>query len=1185
MGLKRYQKLLILIPVLLLAWVTLVNTFPEGYIYTSGDFAQPVNIKNIFHHIYYTWNNRIGAGGEGGFFSWYPTLPYYLFLYLLPSMAGLTDSQILSFVFSMFLFLSYVSFFWMLRILFGKDKPLLQSFFSLLYALNLTTLYFFTYTWGFSHQVFLYIPLPLLIAYFYKYLRSPNLKSLAVYLILLGVSMVGFGNSAFFFALVIFMGLFTLALLLTGLVKVTKKFIASLLALGITSLLVICVWLMPTLVFVNEGITSLVSGVFDLKSWLDSQSADLLSIYMGMQRYPDFFPVKYGFKIWYVVGFLPIAMLLIFLTSQRKIKDESHKLSISILLVGVIFMLLLKKSQPPFGDLSMLLFKIPFIPALRSYEKVAIFMPFVFLTSLYGFIPERLKNSAIFLIFILFISTAPLPFYIGGIQKVYSINFAKKEDYLTADFSGLVKVPDAYKDVYDIVNSDPTVTKLQALPHSPLNTIAWVNYPKWKLIGVNPTENYFNRPTIAQNSSMYVLEDFNPTQSLNTLNIPPIWYVRMLPYFNVSDIIYHFDVEDGFIVQSGSKMEELERQNLIHSYFENDFIKMYKIDSAHTLPVFYAPERTKVINGKIAALPYIFSLDDYSVNQQFVLGKSAGVLNETDIDYIYYPVEEISPMDLSIEGFWSTDWKSPAADYNPYTIQYRLRVIKEELSLAKEKNPIRKIQLKLIHLNKRAYELSKYNLIDSHESVAAYTSSLDETIEMLSGIPTEARGRMYKGLVTTTQSYLLRHYSEYGTDPKLRELFANSLKKFQEWASEISDKNCSDFCYRFTVNKPDKYDILIDNKSFDKNVPNHTIDKLTVVTNNGNEVVRTVELNSLGQVNGNFIQIGSFEFEPGTPVRLNIKFHETPNLLIGEEWLEYKTFEEDTSGIKLRPQLFGAQPSKYKRIDSWISNTRYAVSFDYKLNSGKAAIALVEDIVGKSKEKKILDIEQIPTVRKILFDAVIDRDVSVISPNNDGWSTYKKTFTSSEDTVNGYLFIYGFSGKNNFSDIEIKNIKVQKVPDPKIIIRKFNASNQAKIHTPKIEFISINPTKYKLNITDIQSPFYLVFSESFSKEWQLYRHEENILSKTSILGELFETVGLDKVASDKHYIANGFSNGWLISDEYAKDGKLELIVEFNAQRLFYIGIVISTAIIGLSALYLIWVTVFNKLRKNNADKN
>ncbi|MBU0649917.1 hypothetical protein KJ605_02485, partial [Patescibacteria group bacterium] len=159
-------------PVALFAWVAFVNRFPQGYVYVSGDFAQPINIENIFQNLFYTWGNGISAPAEGGFFSWFAASPYYFVFYYVPHLLGLTDTVTLSYVLFMFLTLAYFSFLFALRLMFPRGSFAFIRFFSLLYPLNLTTIYFFTYTWGFSHQVFLYVTLPLVVATFYRFLAK-----------------------------------------------------------------------------------------------------------------------------------------------------------------------------------------------------------------------------------------------------------------------------------------------------------------------------------------------------------------------------------------------------------------------------------------------------------------------------------------------------------------------------------------------------------------------------------------------------------------------------------------------------------------------------------------------------------------------------------------------------------------------------------------------------------------------------------------------------------------------------------------------------------------------------------------------------------------------------------------------------------------------------------------------------
>jgi len=83
------------IPFAIIIYSVVINKFPDGYIYTSGDYAQPVNIKYVFEQIFYVWGNKISAIGEGGFQSWFAAIPYYLVFYRIPDILNFTGSQTL----------------------------------------------------------------------------------------------------------------------------------------------------------------------------------------------------------------------------------------------------------------------------------------------------------------------------------------------------------------------------------------------------------------------------------------------------------------------------------------------------------------------------------------------------------------------------------------------------------------------------------------------------------------------------------------------------------------------------------------------------------------------------------------------------------------------------------------------------------------------------------------------------------------------------------------------------------------------------------------------------------------------------------------------------------------------------------------------------------------------------------
>jgi hypothetical protein len=80
-------------------------------------------------------------------------------------------------------------------------------------------------------------------------------------------------------------------------------------------------------------------------------------------------------------------------------------------------------------------------------------------------------------------------------------------------------------------------------------------------------------------------------------------------------------------------------------------------------------------------------------------------------------------------------------------------------------------------------------------------------------------------------------------------------------------------------------------------------------------------------------------------------------------------------------------------------------------------------------------------------------------------------------------------------------------------------------------FKRINPTKYKISLKN-NTPVYLVFAESFHPSWKL-----------SVQGK----------ALGKHFIANGFANGFYID----KIGSYEASLEFGPQKYFYLAGAVS----------------------------
>ena len=140
---------------------------------------------------------------------------------------------------------------------------------------------------------------------------------------------------------------------------------------------------------------------------------------------------------------------------------------------------------------------------------------------------------------------------------------------------------------------------------------------------------------------------------------------------------------------------------------------------------------------------------------------------------------------------------------------------------------------------------------------------------------------------------------------------------------------------------------------------------------------------------------------------------------------------------------------------------------------------------------------------------------------------------------------------------------------------EFNGINSFK--SPNVEYIKINPTKYKVIIDDASDNFMLIFLDSFHELWKVY-----IKPIGSGKVKYNETWVYDEVSSKKHFIINSYSNSWLINSKDIcsiknncsnnKDAtyNFELIIEFYPQKYYYYGLFISLGTLLIFLLYALY---------------
>lgn len=575
MNLLKKHKFFIL-GLLILSWVVFINLFPRDYVIVGGDTNQLIDLSKNFKRIFYEWNGLASL--------------FYFIFYIIDNL-GVSNSNQLSFYLGLFVFGSYISF-WISTFLLNLKVTYFQRMaLSLFYALNIYTLYIFTYTWGYSHYQIFYVFIPVLVGLYIKFLKSENFLFAAFFSLVLFFSSSGFANPAFALSFSILIMLLTVALAITGQINFGRKILLGLFFLFLVSVFINAYWILPIMPRMNAGVSNIFSGnAIDFNWWLAHTSNPIIGTLRFSQDSSWYFPENFPYKnILFLKNFFIFISLIpaiLISLSLFLIRDKTNrKIFIAFMGIFLFFVVFVAKVRPPFEVLNHYFYNIWGINTLRGYEKFAIYTPFILTILISLFFIEIKKFKRIYFFLFVLLLLCPLPFYIGKIQQNMSAQFyaykIQNMDYRKADHSFLVKIPEEYYKIKDVINSDKSIFFVTSLPYA--REDSWTDYPKWKLYGVDITrllydKNYLNVNSIAINSRT-IAKDFNE-QSEGDFS----WIIKTLGAMNAKYIIYHKDVAEDLIKETKSKMDVLEEGGFIKELEDNKYFTLYKIKESYLIP-------------------------------------------------------------------------------------------------------------------------------------------------------------------------------------------------------------------------------------------------------------------------------------------------------------------------------------------------------------------------------------------------------------------------------------------------------------------------------------------------------------------------------------------------------------------------------------------------------------------------
>lgn len=208
-----------------------------------------------------------------------------------------------------------------------------------------------------------------------------------------------------------------------------------------------------------------------------------------------------------------------------------------------------------------------------------------------------------------------------------------------------------------------------------------------------------------------------------------------------------------------------------------------------------------------------------------------------------------------------------------------------------------------------------------------------------------------------------------------------------------------------------------------------------------------------------------------------------------------------------------------------------------------------------------------------------------------GWQTFRKMITIPPEVGHMTLSLFSYSDDDSPAKYLINrydDVKLVEVPDLADRFYQITEAAQPLEIPQKVAFTNVSNTLKKVRIEQAKKPFILRMSEQYHPAWKLQYDD----IKSNGLFNTFPLLKADKPAGSEHLKLNGFQNGWYI-DPLAictankavctanTNGSftLALSVQFNGQRWFNLGLILSTAM-ALGCILLILTDLRNKKKGN-----
>lgn len=681
-----------------------------------------------------------------------------------------------------------------------------------------------------------------------------------------------------------------------------------------------------------------------------------------------------------------------------------------------------------------------------------------------------------------------------------------------------VKFPDYYWLAGDWLKGQKDYFRIFTLPGSDIPT-NWTIY-KWGFLGLYavPSEIY-ERPVVDKlprdsfesfrRQAYGLLGNFKGLpldyRSLpKTKNISKLLSLMTVKYLLVNrDIDWqhqYYGTEDPKLL---SKVISNQKEMKLEKTFGS--LDFYKV--SNSLPHIFTSSSTQQIIGDNFALALLADFPEWFPEKGSFEGNS---FLANKIFVIPSPENKVSSRDLAAFRN-STSIDFPFSRWSPGSVIYSAVINKEVKQVQSAVNWQQEFGLKLSLSNKRIYEIQKWGATLSEEV-------FKKTIENYRDKMTSAKNLFEEHYPFENSKELISQYEAYlesqeerllevakSLDGYKKEMVYEALDElFDGSESKIYKNNFFISKYNIDIKEKGSYDVYLRK---DDALPAES--HILLITK---EETKTFE----NRPEGEWISLGRKEYQAGKN-NLSLEFSPTENLIDSQK----------------RKTRFDSTAYLCQQITSY-SNSLYQIKFDYKLKPDRQKILVIEE---NNSEKNIINFQKI------------------LRGGGEKFRHYEGIFRSGPFVEKIY-----FCNQTNDNENEIifSNLEVRKIFEPVLVLSLQKKSEN--LISPMIQFQRISSGEYKVKVEEAKDPYILIFSETYSKDWQA-------------------SIGNKIITENKHLVINGYANSWLVKpDDSNKQEKYEILLRYQPQRLLFISVIVSIISIMGGLIYL----VAFKLSKHHA---